>query len=124
MAHTGSYAMTDRDTAAASSPAKPPASWRETTSSVRPPSRSCSVSPTQTMGSSPAESTALAFRFTPSSVSPNSWRRSEWPRITYRQPTSFSMGADTSPVNAPCGSAWQFWAASRRLESSSALPTG
>ena len=35
------------------------------------------------------------------SVSPNSSRRSEWPRITPWTPTSVSIGAETSPVNAP-----------------------
>ncbi len=55
------------------------ASWRLTTASVWPASRSCSVSPTQTMGVRPAASARCAFCATTWSVSPWYWRRSECP---------------------------------------------
>src|SRR5690349_8901077 len=93
-------------------PANAPRTWRETTSQVRFPSRSCSVSPTQTMGWSCASSAARSLRFTPSSVSPKYCRRSLWPRMTPSQPSSASIGALISPVKAPCFSWWQFCAKS------------
>ena len=37
------------------------------------------------------------------SVSPKSWRRSEWPSTTPCAPASSSIGGETSPVNAPSG---------------------
>ena len=46
--------------------------WLSTRSSVRPASRSSSVSPAHTIGVISCLSTALCFRFTSSSVSPNS----------------------------------------------------
>ena len=61
-------------------------------------------------------SSAPTFLRTVSSVSPKSWRRSVWPTITCWQPTSASMGADTSPVNAPCFSQWTFCAATSMAE--------
>ena len=61
-------------------------------------------------------SSAPTFLRTVSSVSPNSWRRSLWPTIPCWQPTSASMGADTSPVNAPCFSQWTFCAATSMAE--------
>ena len=50
------------------------------------------------------------------SVSPYTCRRSEWPRSTTRAPTSLTIAADTSPVNAPEGSSEQFWAPTRTWE--------
>jgi hypothetical protein len=52
----------------------------------------------------------LTFLFTPSSVSPNISRRSEWPRITYLQRSALSIWADTSPVYAPLASQCMFCA--------------
>ena len=46
--------------------------------------RSSRVSPTQTMGVSPATKAAVTLRFTITSVSPNNRRRSECPMITHR----------------------------------------
>src|SRR5262249_22094142 len=66
-----------------------------------PSSRSLRDSPTQTIGVKPASSAALVFCATPESVSPKNWRRSECPIITYWQPASFSIAAETSPVKAP-----------------------
>ena len=64
----------------------------------------------QTIGRSPAARAATARRLTPSSVSPNSWRRSEWPIITHWHATVNSIRGATSPVNAPSSSQWQFCA--------------
>ena len=55
----------------------------------------------QTMGVRPAVKAAPIFRFTVTSVSPNSARRSEWPMITQPAPASFSIGPLISPVKAP-----------------------
>ena len=57
-------------------PANAPRTCRETTSQVWFASRSCKVSPTQTMGWSRASRVARTLRLTPSSVSPKYWRRS------------------------------------------------
>ena len=54
-------------------------------------------------------SAAFTFRFTSSSVSPNTCRRSEWPMRMYRAPASFTMAGDISPVNAPSFSKYMFW---------------
>ena len=67
------------------------------TASVSPASRSASVSPTQRIGSSPASSSAGTLRASASSVSPKSWRRSEWPTIAPATPSSASIGIETSP---------------------------
>src|SRR5262249_43766322 len=53
-----------------------------------------------------------------------SWRRSEWPTITYWQPTSRSIAGATSPVKAPPSSQKQSCAASAMLDPSSRRPTG
>ena len=45
-----------------------------------------------------------------STGSPNTWRRSECPMITYSTPQSANIFVDTSPVNAPSFSQWQFCA--------------
>ena len=84
--------------------------WPLTTFSVTPLSRSSSVSPTQTMGVSPAASAALIFRLTVSSVSAKYWRRSLWPMTTYCAPTSVSMDAEISPVYAPFSAKCRFCA--------------
>ena len=55
----------------------------------------------QAMGHSPEANAAVILRFTMTSVSPNSARRSECPTITYSTPASRSIGPLTSPVNAP-----------------------
>jgi hypothetical protein len=86
--------------------------WVRTTSSVFPASRCWSVSPTHRIGISPAFTADFSFRFTLSSVSPNSWRRSEWPTITYAHPASLSIPGATSPVNAPFSSQCRSWAPS------------
>src|SRR5215467_8565582 len=87
----------------------PPANCRLRTCSVRPLSRSSCVSPRQTMGVRPLASAIRLFLATLSSVSRKSWRRSEWPIMTYRHPASASMGAETSPVNAPSLLQETFW---------------
>jgi len=61
-------------------------------------SRSASVSPMHAIGMSDASNAAATLRLTPSSVSPNNVRRSEWPTRPYFAPTSSSIAADTSPV--------------------------
>ena len=68
---------------------------------VSPASRSSSLSPTQRIGASPASSAAGTFSCSARSVSQLSRRRSECPRTTPFTPTSTSIGAETSPVNAP-----------------------
>src|SRR5262249_39480792 len=73
-------------------------------SSVRPASRSASISPTQPITPSPPASAARAFLPTLSLVSPKNCRRSLWPTIDHVAPASASSGAETSPVNAPLGS--------------------
>ena len=75
--------------------------------SVLPASRSASVSPMQTIGSSPARHAASALARTMASVSPQSVRRSEWPTMTWLAPASRSISADISPVWAPLALAWQ-----------------
>ncbi len=43
-------------------------------------------------------SATFVFFATPSSVSAKYCRRSEWPRIAWVTPMSFSIAAETSPV--------------------------
>ncbi len=107
IAQTGSYAMTSRSCRGRTD------TWRSRTLSVSPASRSASVSPTHAMTARPASSAASARRRTVSSVSPKSCRRSEWPTIAPVTPSSSSIGADTSPVNAPSSSQWTFCAYTR-----------
>src|SRR5713101_4268408 len=71
------------------------------TASVWPPSRCSSVSPTHTIGVSPASRAAWVFLNTVSFVSPKYWRRSLWPIITCEHPRLRIIGPDTSPVYAP-----------------------
>src|SRR3954452_13499294 len=85
--------------------------------SVSSESRCDSFSPTQRIGSRPARSAAGTLRARASSDSPKYWRRSEWPRMTPSTPTSSSIGAETSPVNALSPSSCMFWAATRTGES-------
>ena len=59
-----------------------PSSCAPITAKVVPASRSASVSPMQTTGTSPAATAASALANTSASCSPWSARRSEWPRIT------------------------------------------
>ncbi len=82
-------------------PANAPAVCVFTTSLVRSLSRSCNVSPTHTMGFNPFLSACTVRLLTVSSVSPNIWRRSLCPMITYSAPTSLSISALISPVKAP-----------------------
>ena len=89
-----------------------------TLSSVPPASRSSSVSPTHTIGVMPLPRTALTLRFTISSVSPNSCRRSECPTITYAHARAWSMRGATSPVNAPFVSQCTFCAPSPNVSRS------
>ena len=69
-------------TCSADSPASPAWTWPVTLASVVPASRSSSVSPTHRIGVMPDARMARTFRFTVSSVSPNSSRRSECPAMT------------------------------------------
>ena len=112
IAQTGSYATTiwARDSLSRPSSA---ASWRWITASVLPLSRSESVSPTHSKGVIAASSTARTFLPVSSSVSPNTWRRSECPTRTARAPASFAIETLSSPVNAPLGSQYTFWAPTR-----------
>ena len=73
-------------------------SWRSTTASVFPASRSASVSPTQTIGMRPTRSALAVFSATNSSVSAKCCRRSLWPRMTQVHPASFTIIPLTSPV--------------------------
>ena len=84
------------------------------TASVSPASRSSSSSPTQaiTLQAAPRARPRRAAR-TVSSVSPKYWRRSEWPTIAPWTPSSRSIGAEISPVNAPSSSQCTFCAATR-----------
>ena len=93
-------------------PANAAATWPRPWRRCSPASRSSRVSPTQRIGVMPAPRTARSFLATISSVSPNSSRRSEWPTITYFTLSFASIGALTSPVNAPSVSQWQFCAPS------------
>src|SRR2546429_687921 len=52
-------------------------------------------------GAAPA---AATLRRVSSSVSPNTWRRSEWPTSVARAPAWRASGAETAPVKAPLGS--------------------
>src|SRR5437763_2323677 len=54
-----------------------------------------------------------ALRTISASVSPNTWRRSEWPRSTQSQ-SSRIIDTETSPVNAPAATAAQFCAPTDR----------
>ncbi len=77
----------------------------------------------QTIGVSIAPSAAISLRFTVSSVSWNSRRRSECPRMTYSAPASLSIAALTSPVNAPSRSQCRFWPATPMFEARAASAT-
>src|SRR6267378_2496916 len=116
MAQTGSYAITIRENSSEVNAPGPPLNCRLRTCLVRPASRSSCVSPRQTMGVRPLSSAIKDFLATLSSVSRKSWRRSEWPMMTWRQPASASMGAETSPVNAPSLLQETFWPAMAMLE--------
>jgi hypothetical protein len=56
------------------------------------------------IGTKPWARTAARRLLMVASVSPNSWRRSLWPRITYLAPAFFSNEAEASPVKAPFSS--------------------
>src|SRR5439155_768381 len=88
-------------------------SCRSTTSSVRLDSRSGRVSPTQRIGVSPLSTAARVLRATMSSLSPKMCLRSEWPRMTWLQPTCFSIAGEISPVKASSRSQCMFWAPSK-----------
>ena len=94
-------------------PTRPARSCPSTTVKVRPCRRSSAVSPTHRIGVRPWRSAAARRLLISSSVSRKTWRRSEWPSRTSAQPRSTSIGAETSPVNAPLSSQWQFCAPSR-----------
>src|SRR6478672_3635127 len=64
----------------------------------------------QAITHSPCPSAATVRRATVSSVSPKYCRRSEWPTIAPRTPSSSSIGAETSPVKAPSSAQCTFWA--------------
>ena len=71
IAHTGSYATITVTNAAAPTPASAARNWRVTTVIVSLASRCARVSPTQTVGVSPARKAATTFLPVSSSVSPN-----------------------------------------------------
>ena len=101
IAHTGSYAMTMLSSSSLSMSLNAATVWRVTTSSVLPLSRSSRVSPTHTMGLSPAASAAFMRALTVSSVSPKYCLLSLCPMMTYSTPSSTSISALISPVKAP-----------------------
>ena len=72
--------------------------WRSTTASVRPSSRSTSVSPTHTMGISPAASAAMTLCATKASLSWKWCLRSLWPTMAQEHPASRSIRGLISPV--------------------------
>jgi hypothetical protein len=77
--------------------------WWRSLRSVSLRSRSSSVSPTQRIGTRPASKATGTFSLSARSVSQKSSRRSECPSTTPSTPSSVSIGALTSPVNAPDG---------------------
>src|SRR3954469_3148312 len=85
--------------------------WWRSLRWVSPASRSSSVSPTHSIGSRPASKAAGILSCSARSVSLKYWRRSECPSSVPWTPSSFSIGADTSPVYAPSGS-WCMFCAS------------
>ena len=84
--------------------------WPTTLASVRPASRSASVSPTHKIGVIPAPNTARTFFATTWSDSPKCSRRSECPTITYSHFNGASIGGEISPVWAPLSCQWTSWA--------------
>src|SRR5919198_706424 len=84
---------------------RPSCTWCRSLRSVSPASRSSSVSPTQRIGFRPASSAARTLSARARSDSAKCSRRSEWPSTTPCTSSSTSIGAETSPVNAPFG-AW------------------
>ena len=92
-------------------PRAPPAPGGAACARSRPRSRSSSVSPTQRIGWSPASSAAghLLLRARGRSRRSTGAARSG-PSTTPRTPSSVSIGADTSPVNAPVSSWCMFCA--------------
>src|SRR6266567_4483023 len=105
------------------SPAQPARSCPSTTVKVSPCRRSSAVSPTHKSGWSPWRRTAATFLLISSSVSRKMCRRSECPSSTRRHPSSASIVGEISPVNAPWGSQWQFWAPSPTAEPPSTSAT-
>src|SRR2546422_478507 len=93
--------MTTRRSAPPSTPPRAAASWRFTTGTVWPASRSARVSPTHSTGTRLAARAAAVFLRVSSSVSPNSWRRSEWPTRVALAPAWAARGAETAPGKAP-----------------------
>ena len=98
MAHTGSYATTTFDTWSVFSPSGPRSAGRWCARRALPASRTSSFSPMHRIGEMPCLSAALTLVLTSSSVSAWYSRRSEWPTVTYEQPSFASIGADISPV--------------------------
>src|SRR3990170_8941740 len=103
-------------------PSRPLRVCRASTSSVIPASRSSSFSPTHMMGRRPAAKAAFTLRATISSVSPNWWRRSEWPMIAYWA-SSATIWGPTSPVAATSSSQWTSCEPNLSDEPRSAPPT-
>ena len=68
------------------------------------------VSPTHTIGVSPAAMAAAAFCRTVSFVSPFYWRCSLWPTMVYVAPVAATILAETWPVYAPWSCALTSWA--------------
>ena len=102
IAQIGSYATTHRSASAAliaveRGARSGPTPWRRS----RRPRAPRASRPRTRSASCPCFEHGCTFRFTVSSVSPKSWRRSECPTITYLTLSFASIGGLTSPVNAP-----------------------
>ena len=101
IAQIGSYAMTTFLISSTATPCSAILICLRMTSMVTSCSRSVSDSPTHRIGRRPFSSATRTFLLQASSVSLKYWRRSEWPMMTYLTPSSLSISAEISPVNAP-----------------------
>src|SRR3954454_18458381 len=93
--------MTTPCTCSAVRPSSAVSSWLPQWATCPAASRTCSPSPTQTIGTSPCRSAACTLAATTASSSPCSVRRSECPTSTYWQASAASIAPLTSPVYAP-----------------------
>src|SRR3954451_4855751 len=110
IAQIGSQAITTSPSRSACTFSSPSCTWWRSLRSVSPASRSSSVSPTHSNGTSPASSAAGTFACSARSVSPKSCRRSECPRTVPCTSSSLSIRGLTSPVNGPSGASCMFCA--------------
>src|SRR4051812_8854173 len=120
IAQIGSYAITTSCSRASGTFSSASCTWWRSLRCVSPASYSSSVSPTHSIGCSPASSAAGTFSARARSVSLKCCRRSECPSSTPFTPSSTIMGADTSPVYAPSGSWCMFCASTLTSEPPSA----